>query len=174
MQKLKTSEDPTQGTFEDGSALSAFLASLGLIAAAAGPAQAVPIFSDDFTRADSLTVGNGWTEVEASTDAIAIVSGEMAIGKNQDPISTQFLISTVGFEDIEFSYDWRSSGAESPDILTVSWSSDGVTFTTLATHVLISSSFANASWLLPDAAEGFPLSPSASLSMPMRETTLHG
>ena len=45
------------------------------LAAAMTPAMATPIFSDDFNRALSNTVGNGWQEVEgASPSAAADVS----------------------------------------------------------------------------------------------------
>jgi hypothetical protein len=125
------------------------LAALGLTVALTSSAYATVIFSDDFTRANSTTVGNGWVEganVSVDTQTMLLAGNVTAAASHT--------VSTIGSDNIQFSYDWRGDGSEAPDTLTVAWSADGTTFNTLATHSLSSTSFASASWSLPDAAEG--------------------
>ena len=108
-----------------------------VIVALPAPALAVVIFSDDFNRANSDTVGNGWVETVDNNNAadVRIIDNELELGKNQNPRATHSL-STLGLNNILLEYDWRGLGTESPDTLTVFWSPDGSIFSLLATHSL--------------------------------------
>ncbi len=113
-------------------------------------------FTDDFNRADSSTVGNGWVEVENQTTDCAIVSNQCQI-QDQGPLGqiTQSNINTAGLSSITFSYDWRDDGTtEAGDLLISEWklSSSG-TWNTLGSHTLTQPTLVNASFNLPAAAE---------------------
>ena len=98
--------------------------------------HATSVFTDDFNRPDSQTVGNGWVEGDAND--VRIIGGELQLGKNQGASATQgtLVLSTVGYTNLTLSYDWRGIGTEAGDTLDVSWSADGTTFTPLASHDL--------------------------------------
>jgi hypothetical protein len=137
-----------------------------VLAAASASALATPIFSDDFNRALSNTVGNGWQEVEgASPSAAADVSiVERSAGDNEmqvrddDPngIASQLAgISTLGYTGLTLAYDWApTNSTESGDLLFVEWR-DGAagSWTQIASHALLGTgTHASALWSLPDAA----------------------
>jgi hypothetical protein len=119
----------------------------------AGSAQAGVIFTDTFDRANSNTVGNGWviTNHVSVDDHTMLMKGNTA--HEQPPITSQIVVSTIGLENIQFSYDWQGDGGEADDTLNVFWSTDGSTFHALASHSLGSASIVNSSWSLPDAAD---------------------
>jgi hypothetical protein len=82
---------------------------------AAQPAGAVSIFLDDFNRANSATVGNGWVEGSGIlVDAYSLLfAGNATLTATQGTLT----LSTVGFTNLALSYDWSSSGGESNDRL---------------------------------------------------------
>jgi hypothetical protein len=137
-----------------------------VLAAASASALATPIFSDDFNRAPSNTVGNGWHEVEgASPSAAADVSivergagdNEMQVRDN-DPngIASQLAgISTLGYTSLTLAYDWApTNNTEAGDLLFVEWR-DGPagSWTQIAAHALLGTGMHTSElWSLPDAA----------------------
>ena len=136
------------------------------LAAASASAMATPIFSDDFNRALSNTVGNGWQEVEgALPSAAADVSiversaadNEMQVRDN-DPngIASQLAgISTFGYTSLSLSYDWApTNNTEAGDLLLVEWR-DGAagSWMQIASHALLGTgTHTSELWSLPDAA----------------------
>ncbi len=108
-------------------------------------AQATVLFSDNFNRADSNTVGNGWVELEDDADDVAIWNNSMRLRDtlpgNPDAASTNAL-STAGYTDIILTFDWAASNNTEPsDDLYVDWSSDGINYTTLFHTALGGSGF---------------------------------
>ena len=136
------------------------------LAAAMAPAMATPIFSDDFNRALSNTVGNGWQEVEgASPSAAADVSiVERSAGDNEmqvrdnDPngIASQLAgISTLGYTNLTLAYDWApTNNTEAGDLLFVEWRDGSAgSWTQIAAHALLGTGMHTSElWSLPDAA----------------------
>ena len=132
-----------------------------LLLVGALPAQAGVLFSDDFNRAVSSSVGGGWVEVESDAADVAIV--QRSIGDNEllvrddDPngIASQLTgLSTVGFGSISLSYDWApTNNTENGDWLFVEWR-DGAagSWNAVAQHALAGpAGHAAASWLLAGA-----------------------
>jgi hypothetical protein len=125
-----------------------------------GSASAVTIFSDDFTRANSNTVGNGWLETggPGNGSGIAIVNNQLVFSANATLTLTQgtLVLSTAGLTNITLSYDWQGVRVGGGETLAAAWSLDGTNFTTLGTHNLspASTSMNHASWTLPASAEG--------------------
>jgi hypothetical protein len=92
-------------------------------------ASAVTIFSDDFNRADSNTVGNGWNEIEDDNNDVAIKNNSLMLRDNRswfffdliDAVASHSA-STTGYQDIFLDFDWKASDdTESSDKLYVSW-----------------------------------------------------
>jgi hypothetical protein len=128
--------------------IAAFCLTLGCV----GSAQAAVIFTDPFTREDSDTVGNGWVDSHVGVnDDTMFMAGNNANG--HPSIDAQVTVSTVGFHNIKFSYDWRGDRSEDDDSLDVFWSADGINFTSLATYSLSNQIFAHESWTLDATAE---------------------
>lgn len=137
-----------------------------VLAAASASALATPIFSDDFNRALSNTVGNGWQEVEgASPSAAADVSiVERSAGDNEmqvrdnDPngIASQLAgISTLGYTSLALAYDWApTNNTEAGDLLFVEWRDGSAgSWTQIAAHALLGTgTHTSELWSLPDAA----------------------
>lgn len=120
-----------------------------LLSSFASIAQAAIIFSDDFNRTNSNTVGNGWTELEDDANDVAIRNGRLRLRDtlpgNPDAASTN-AISTLGFTDIMLSFDWAaSSNTESSDDFYVDWSTDNANFTNLFSTGLGGSGFESVS-----------------------------
>jgi PEP-CTERM motif len=131
--------------------------SISLLALALGSAMsasATPIFSDDFDRGVSTSVGNGWTEVEgtgasAAADvslvnrtASGLVIGQQMQLRDNDPqaIASQLSgISTAGYTNIALAYDWApTNNTESGDFLWVEWrNGSGGLWTGIAHHALL-------------------------------------
>jgi hypothetical protein len=134
-------------------------------ALAAATAHATPVFSDDFNRAISNSVGNGWTEQESQAGDISIVnrSGTNHQMQIQD-LSPQAIashvsgVSTVDFAQLSLSYEWAPlSNTEPDDQLLVEWrdgSVVGSVWNLIATHDLNGGQ--------AYVAETFSLSPSSS------------
>jgi hypothetical protein len=94
------------------------------------PVSAAILFSDNFNRAGSYTVGNNWIEQEAQVNDVSIVAGGITGLKGdkalqiQDETGTaaQLAISTIGYQNIVLSFFWAPlelSGDE--DRLFVEW-----------------------------------------------------
>jgi hypothetical protein len=97
-------------------------AALALSVGAALPAQAAAIFADDFNRANSNTVGNGWAETEPQPSDIRVHGNVLELVDEGSKILQAGGISTVGFTGITLSYDWSTIGnTESDDFLVVEW-----------------------------------------------------
>src|SRR4051794_15006576 len=83
---------------------------LAVISAAlcgAGPAAADVILSDNFNRADSDTVGNGWVEVGGGSSDVRIISNQLELAGNGTRSATEgsLTLSTVGLTAITLDYD---------------------------------------------------------------------
>jgi hypothetical protein len=123
------------------------LFSIITLSLAAATAHATPVFSDDFNRAISNNVGNGWTEQESQAGDISIVnrSGINHQMQIQD-LSPQAIashvsgVSTVAFTQLYLSYEWAPlPNTELGDQLLVEWrdgSVDGSVWNLIATHDL--------------------------------------
>jgi hypothetical protein len=127
---------------------------LGAVAFAtviAQPAFAVTVFSDDFNRAVSTTVGNNWTESESSTGAVAIVHDTGAVGDNQlqllgnngnDAIDQAVAqlggLSTAGLTNITLSFNYLGiTSTDADDLLHAEWKlHSAATWTSLQTFAL--------------------------------------
>ena len=120
------------------------------MAAACGPfaaASAAPIFADDFNRAVSASVGNGWSETESDDVDVSIVARAGADRQMQvrddDPrgiASQRAGISTLGYASVFLAYEWApSNNTETGDLLWVEWR-DGANgdnpWTAVASHAL--------------------------------------
>jgi hypothetical protein len=89
-----------------------------LVAALASPAGAVVIFSDDFERAGSRTVGAPadfpteiWEEQERNSADVRVSGGALVLRENRSNASQ--VLSTLGYENIVLSYEWRPLNARS-------------------------------------------------------------
>jgi hypothetical protein len=109
--------------------------------------SAAPIFSDDFNRAVSASVGNGWSETESDAVDVSIVARagsdrEMQV-RDDDPrgvASQRAGISTLGYGSVLLAYEWApSNNTEAGDLLWVEWrdgaGGDGP-WTAIAHHAL--------------------------------------
>ena len=98
------------------------------IAAAAfsAPASALTITADNFNRADSNTVGGGWTESSDNTNDAAILANQLRLRDNQvgtpDAAVRQSGFSTIGLTNITVTLDWFAlANNEVTDTLSVAW-----------------------------------------------------
>ena len=87
--------------------------------AASSSANAALIWSDEFSRSNSNTVGNGWSETENDSNDVAIVFDNYLLlrDKSPDAMAIQSGISTFGYENITVEFRWRPWDAESNDYL---------------------------------------------------------
>lgn len=77
-----------------------------------GPLSAATIFLDNFDRANSNIVGNGWAETEGAAASVAINNNQLVLSNNiggtgVDAQVLQGSFSTVGFTNITVSFDYR-------------------------------------------------------------------
>ncbi|TYK64970.1 PEP-CTERM sorting domain-containing protein [Colwellia echini] len=100
-------------------------------------ASATIIFEDDFNRADSNTVGNGWSTIEDDNNDVAIVNGALRL---RDFIwfsvdaEAAHANSTESFKDIYIDFSWDELGpSDSNDTLSLSWSNNGTNWNNLWT-----------------------------------------
>ena len=85
------------------------------------PASAVTLFSDTFNRADSSTVGNGWTESGLAPSSLAIVQNMLQL-RDPNAIATHSVVSTVGYTNITLDITWAGlPDSEVLDELFVEW-----------------------------------------------------
>lgn len=125
-------------------------------------ASAATIYSDDFNRTASSTLGLGWTEREDDADDVAIVSlsgnGAMRL---RDAISSSSIdaaalqgtvLNTTGYTGIEVTFDYRriSSSTSTSSKLFLAWAPSGTniltgtwTFVPLAGFTSSSDTFVN-------------------------------
>lgn len=91
-----------------------FIATI-LMSASLAQAQTT-LFSDDFNRADSSTVGNGWTETETGGTNAKILGNELWLDtsdQNNSPIiQHSFSEVTSGVVTFSFEMNWNRSGNE--------------------------------------------------------------
>lgn len=109
----------------------------------AAPASALIIFEDDFNRARTNNVGNGWTELEDDNNDVAIRNYRLRLRDtlpgNPDAAASQLGgLSTVGLTNIFLSYNWSASrDTEAADDLFVEWKPQSdATWNRLAAHNL--------------------------------------
>ncbi len=105
------------------------VAALSGIVMFANVASAVTIWSDGFNRANSNTVGNGWSEIQNSGNDVRISSNSLlmrdSVSGLPDAAAASATIDTTGYENISVSFRWRSLTAnESSDDLYLSWALD--------------------------------------------------
>ncbi len=109
------------------------------------------LFSDDF-ESGTLTAG-GWTNAGSGVTEIATAASKDgtygARVKNGAVLSKTF--STVDYENVSIAYDRKTLNFAGSENLTVQWSVDGSSWTTLETTQ--SGSWANKTFTLPTAAD---------------------
>ncbi len=86
------------------------------------------------TVVNSNTVGNGWAEIEKSSNDVRVRNNELRLRdtqSNQTDAAVLQNISTAGFTNIWLDFDWGTSGnTESTDKLHVSWDRNDGNWTT--------------------------------------------
>ncbi len=107
------------------------------------------IFQDNFNRADSNTVGNGWVELENDNNDVRIRNNQLRLRDflpgNPDAAATR-QFSTVGFTDIYLDLRWAPlTSSEGSDDFFVDWSADGSTWTQIFASGLGGSGFSSVS-----------------------------
>lgn len=94
-------------------------------------ANATIIFSDNFNRSNSNSLGVNWTEIENDSNDVVISGNTLRlrdeISGNPDAAATTIALSTLGYDTLGLSFDWKPMKAESSDELHVSWSSSSNT-----------------------------------------------
>ncbi|MFH2091792.1 MAG: PEP-CTERM sorting domain-containing protein [Pseudomonadota bacterium] len=114
-----------------------------------GVGNATIIFSDDFNRANSNDVGNGWVEDERNADDVAIDGNTLILRDRQsgDPDAAILQgISLAGYEDIWLDFDWSANnGTDANDRLYVDWDLADDNWSTVETIALGGSGFASVS-----------------------------
>ncbi|MCP5094985.1 MAG: PKD domain-containing protein, partial [Chloroflexi bacterium] len=75
------------------------------------------LFSDDFNRANSTIVGNGWLEIEDSGTAVDILDNQLCFTESSNepnsPIVTHsFAPTTSGELTFSFDFDWQRTGTD--------------------------------------------------------------
>jgi PEP-CTERM motif len=73
----------------------------------ASTASAAVIFEDDFDRADSNTLNNGWTEGEISPDHVSLINQSLVLKARNRPLARNYLDnSEAAYTDIVLRFDW--------------------------------------------------------------------
>ena len=75
------------------------------------------LLSDDFNRADSPTVGQGWVEVEQSGASVSVSGNglffeDTSDATNRPLVRRSFAAVSVGTVEWQFDFDWTRSGSE--------------------------------------------------------------
>jgi hypothetical protein len=124
-----------------------------------GSASAVPIFSDDFNRSSSNTVGNGWSELEDSSSDVGIGSSsgngylrlQGELGGNSSVLNAAALqgtvLNTTGFTNLQVTFDYRriNDDTETSDHLYFSWAPSGTNISTGTWNVVPVAGFTSSS-----------------------------
>jgi len=73
--------------------------------AMAAPASAVVFFTDDFNRANSQIVGNGWGESESENGGVRVYTNTLRV-RDQNPTTGMawHIVSTAGYQNITLSF----------------------------------------------------------------------
>ena len=130
----------------------AFLPCVAFVAFWPGYAFALPvIFSDNFDGSSRIgsTLGNGWTESEASVSGVRVIDNpttsalndnvlellsprDTARFANSEVIASQLDLSTLGFGNMHLAFDWAPNDAyTSSDKLYIEWRTAGEDWTTV-------------------------------------------
>lgn len=116
---------------------------LTLACAFAQPASATLIFSDEFERDNSSTVGNNWVESNNSDLDVSITTQSLRLRNSQtgliDASATQSGINASGYQNLVLSFSWRINDtvSDTTDFLYVDWKKNGTdTWTNLASFNL--------------------------------------
>jgi hypothetical protein len=128
-----------------------------LALSAAVSASAAPIFSDNFDRGTSDTVGNGWSEVESAAADVSLINrlsgGQVMQIRDDDPRAVASQVgglSTIGYSSVTLSYEWApTNNTERGDFLWVEWRNGALddSWSEIARHELMGpADFASASW----------------------------
>ncbi len=100
------------------------LVTLMLVFGIVGSASATIIFKDNFNRANSNTVGNGWFEDDNEDNDVAIKNKKLLLrdyNRGWDAFVAQEF-STAGYSDITLDFDWKAlTPSENDDILNVGY-----------------------------------------------------
>ena len=123
------------------------LTSAALLAAAAllasSQANALVIFSDNFNRANSNGVGNGWSETQRHANDVAIVNNVVRLRDSRSGLVDAAISQLGGFDltglyNITLSYDWAPRGvSEAADRLVLEWRAQpGDSWTSASNHGL--------------------------------------
>jgi len=100
------------------------------LATGATSASAATLFSDDFNRANSNTIGNGWSELSDAANDVAIVGNRVRLrdnigSTNPDAAIGSSVIDATGYENINVVFTWQSLNAnEANDRLRLSYAFD--------------------------------------------------
>lgn len=81
----------------------------------ASDVSAAVIFQDDFTRTAQIerTVGNGWNELERSSNDVSVLNNRLLLrdvldGDGPDAAASSLVIDATGYENINVSFRWKS------------------------------------------------------------------
>jgi len=125
-----------------GYKIAGFIAALGCLSTSV---SAAVIYTEDFNRADSNTVGNGWHETGDQANDVAIVDSTLMLRDNQAGVDAAIWqnLSTSGYSDVSLTFDWAASmNTESNDTLNVSWRDASSSWQTIWSTSLGGSDFA--------------------------------
>lgn len=107
------------------------LAAVGVavVLTASAASASVTLFSDNFNRATSDDVGNGWSELERRSNDVQVWNQTLILSNElsgtPDAAAASLVIDASGFKDIVVSFDWRAFVSnESTDKLVLSWAED--------------------------------------------------
>ena len=120
---------------------------LGLIIFGTGViANADTIFSDNFNRSPSNTVGNGWGEIQDYYDDVAIInydSNHLGVLMLRDQSSGSYDaaayhdVDLTGYSNITLSFDYLAfSSTENTDKILVIWRNDGGSWNQVTSYTL--------------------------------------
>jgi hypothetical protein len=98
------------------------------LAFAASSAAAATLFSDDFDRPDSKSVGGGWSELERAPNDVFVNNGMLRLRDfrdgNPDAAASSMVIDATGYENVTVSFNWRTNSSNTAsDSLFLSWTS---------------------------------------------------
>ena len=108
-----------------------FVAAAGFAALSffAGDASAAVLFQDDFTRSNSDSVGNGWSEVENDANDVTINNKRLflrdTLTDGVDAAASSLVIDATGYKNLSIQFKWKSiNNNELSDNVFLSWALD--------------------------------------------------